>query len=201
MLGPLLMMGASGGGGPVTFSDNFARANGSLGANWTTVTGNSQIVSGEVVATSTATSGDSLWATAPATTKHYSQAYVRTDSFQSTGVWVRFSSSSSRDGYVALLVNNTSFILYRATAGVFTSLGSASPSGTTPYLIRLRVSNNESGWPVLLLEQFHSGSWVSKVSVTDTGITKNTLGIGINVNDADNPGSAVLDDWEGGDWV
>lgn len=106
-----------------TFTDDFNRADGALGANWTTLAGSGSIVSNRLSINLTGTT--LLWAAATDTTDHYSsialQTYVAGNTY---GVFVR-SDGTTANMYQGRRTAAGSFDIRRIVANAATVIGSA----------------------------------------------------------------------------
>jgi Putative esterase len=124
--------------GPSSASDNFARANGSLGANWTaTADGGLTLASDQAVGGSSGNSGD-MWSANSFTSDQYSQVQLTSTQLTATQ-WVGPSvraQSSGLNAYVAIYFwNNGSpeIMLFLRNNGGWSQLGSSystSPLGS-----------------------------------------------------------------------
>lgn len=105
------------------FTDNFNRANGGVGSNWTTLTGMSELqVTGNICnANANPSGGHVATATATFAADQEAQAVVAAfGSFDRPGPGVRL---SGNNGYVARVFGATEIGLHRMDAGVLTALG------------------------------------------------------------------------------
>jgi len=121
-----------------SFSDDFNRTNGAVGANWTTITGlNTLNVVSNACAGSTTTCGGYV-ATATATFAADQEAECVIDpfgTFDRGGPAVRF---NGNDGYFVRAWTATVLHLCRMSAGEITQLG-ADITWSAPATVRLRV--------------------------------------------------------------
>lgn len=124
-------------------SDNFTRANGGLGANWTV---NSSIgISGPLtISSNNAVSGSSganmdVYTAVAAPNDGYAEITLGSavDPTTDSGVWVIYRASTTAEtGYFAQC-NTVETRLYKMVAGVFTQLGSNGPAGAAGDVIRI----------------------------------------------------------------
>jgi Putative esterase len=115
--------------GPSSATDNFARANGGLGANWTaTSDGGLSIASDQAVGASSGNSGD-MWSAEAFTSDQYSQVMLTSTQLTATQ-WVGPSvraQSSGQDAYVAIYFwnNGSPEIMLFLRNGGWEQLGSS----------------------------------------------------------------------------
>lgn len=119
-------------------TDNFNRADGGLGANWATASGDGapDIASNECRFAADPCAAY-YSAAAPSSANHYAQCVLRTmiGSGDGTGPMVRCSSVLDTKYFLSANTANTQ--MYRVVAGVYTQLGSngsAAATGNTAYL-------------------------------------------------------------------
>jgi predicted acyltransferase (DUF342 family) len=176
-------------GGIVT--DNFNRANGPLGPNWTNITdGGLAISSDAVVGTSTGVSGDIRTGEAYSS-NHYSQ--VQVTSTQLTGVqWIGPAvrlQNSGLSGYVGIYYwnnGNPELMLYkRSGESSWTQLGRAYSCGALAAGTQLELA--AAGSTISFLE-----NGVARITVTDTSFTGGAPGI-------ISAGTGSVGNWSGGD--
>lgn len=180
-----------------TISDDFNRADSSnLGANWTEVTNDLQIVSNQVRAVNNAQFSFARYNTPLSSADHYAQIDLTssngTSSFSSyAGPMVRFAAAASTGyfvyaGYVGL--NPRVYIGKRVTGTDTIIAGPYNTSWSFPEPVKLTVNGSN-------LEVFKSG--VSVLTVSDSAITGN-LYCGIMAY-RDNGTVADLDNFEASD--
>ena len=165
-------------------TDDFNRADGELGANWTDDTGDADIVSNQWDATAVTVvsrySGASL-----SSVDHYAQAKIMNSPAGNAGPMARKEASGALTYYVALKNGSPTAVvqLYSRVAGTHTQLGAniadSWTSGDT-YQVRCNVST---------ISFWKNGSSVA--DRTDTAITGN-LQTGLVSNDA----AQAMDDFE-----
>lgn len=170
-------------GSSVVATDDFNRADGGLGANWTIQTGANMAISGNLVTTTT-TSTDQLafWNADAFNNNQYSKWKAQVSGGSGLpGVTVRASATGgSLNAYFA-----NSAGIHKFVAGVYTQLLSDSLTLADGDTLELRVSGTT-------LERYHNG--VLDGSVTDSSLSSGSAGILQYTT-----GSAVKsDDWEGG---
>jgi hypothetical protein len=165
-------------------SDNFNRANGALGSNWTNAVGSCVISSNTVTANGfNAAHNISHWATAVNTfaNDQFSQATFTTAG-DSGGLCVRWAGPS---GYKFIGPAGGNYFLYETTSGTDTSLGSfSSATIANGDVVRLEATGTTIRVLVNAVEQ---------LSVTDATHASGSPGLAMNWN-----GGAFLDDWSGG---
>lgn len=116
-----------GSSGPVSVSDNFNRANGGLGANWTTITGlSAPTISGNTIAA--ALSG-AYWSANTFSDNQYSQGAVTASTDAYGALVIVRQSSSANTSYWATIWDDTSgsghnyCVMYKRITGTDTQLG------------------------------------------------------------------------------
>jgi hypothetical protein len=169
-------------------SDNFARANGPLGPNWTDVSdGGLAISSGAVIGTAGQVTGD-MWTANAFTSDQYSQVQV-TSTQLSGGLWIGPAvrmQAGGQSAYVGIYNwNNGSpeLMLFLRNAGSWAVLGSYS-SGPLAAGTRLRLV--AVGNTIAFLED-----GVQRIGVSDSTLTGGAPGIVAF-------GNAVAGHWSGG---
>lgn len=176
-----------------SFSDNFNRADGALGSNWSTVTGRSalQIASNAVNAASVAWCAARV-ATGAATigNDQYAQATIaNVGAFDYVGVLVRVDGSGNGygvhiDGRSGIATNS----IFKMTAGGVTGyLGTGSLTVSAGDVLRLEMSGS-----TLTLKK--NGATVD--TATDATYASGQPGI---LSDYGNTNVGILDDFSGGD--
>lgn len=193
-------MGSKAAASGVAVSDNFNRANGGLGANWTTITGDSApAIASNVVSGG----GGARWSANTFADNQYSEmapAWNGNVPGQTDEGAVCRCASGAATYYVAVAQtsdNGTDFdysiILYKYISGAQTNLGSAAlgtgGGGNSGTLIRLECSG--ASIKVYTLAT-HGGSKTQQISVTDSAITSGSVGIKMLID-------GQLDNWYGGD--
>jgi Putative esterase len=172
-----------------TASDNFSRADGPLGANWTDISdGGMAISSGAVTGTAGRLTGDA-WNANTFSSDQFSQ--IQLTSTQLTGgEWIGPAvrmQSSGQDGYVGFYYwNNGSpeLMLYERASGSFTQLGSTYNSG--PLAAGTQLELEAVGSTIYFLE-----NGIVVVSASDSSITGGAPGIMAY-------GAAEAGSWSGG---
>ena len=183
------------GSGPVVLAqtlqsayDNFNRANGAIGSNWT-VTQNSLSVTSNVIQGGTGGHNTAYWSAVGAsafTPAQFSEATITalngTTDFP--GITVLFSGSgATTQGYMCF-EDTTQIILEKMTAGSGSTLASASTTGAVGDVLRLEVA------PGGVLTCYKNG--VSTLTFTDTTYTTGSPGLDLFGN------VATMDNWSGG---
>jgi len=174
-----------------TASDDFNRADGSLGPNWTDISDGGLAITSQAVAgtASTAVSGD-IWAGGTFTSDQYSQATVTSTQLtgqQWIGPMVR-AQNGGQNAYVGIYSwSNGSPVLMlfkRSGSNNWTQLGSTYNSGPLAAGAQLEVVAIGSTISFLL-------NGVTQISATDTSLTGGAPGIM-------SYGTGQVDQWSGG---
>ncbi len=168
-----------------SFSDDFNRADGAIGAAWTNITATHTIAS-NTAAPSTTNTCLSVYATSCDTDDNYSQATISTLAGSAQRVVCRLTDANN---WYALFSNGTSIQLQKFVAGSLTSIGSAfSVTIASGDIIKVQAVGST-------IKGYLNG--VERCSATDTGLTTGKL-VGIRSGSG---GSTLLrwDDWSGGD--
>jgi hypothetical protein len=170
-----------------SFADNFNRADGGLGSNWTNVLNSNSIVSNQVAGYNSNAWGVSVWATACDTDDNFSQvtfADYGTAAYPS----VLCRASSSANTHYVLFYNHPSaeIVLRRVVAGVETGLGTYSYTKSNGDVLKITAEGST-------ITAYLNGT--NRIQVTDTGITTGKY-VGMGGYDAY---TSRLDDWSGGD--
>lgn len=172
-----------------TFTDDFTRADGALGANWTVFPANLTISSNLVVGTS-ATDLYALWSNtfqvdqfaevdATVSGTGSKEAYV--------GVRLTGTSAANVNGYVGLWDTAGNYIINRVTAGAWTAIATSTTNGNTGTR-RLRITAIAN-----TITLFVDG--VQKLQVVDSTYRSGVPGMGTWYDTA----SGTLDNYAGGD--
>ncbi|HUK67149.1 MAG TPA: alpha/beta hydrolase-fold protein [Streptosporangiaceae bacterium] len=175
---------------PVTASDDFNRANGSLGPNWTDISDGGLAISSDAAAGTAAAglSGD-VWTADSFTSDQYSQVQV-TSTQLTGGQWIGpavRAQDSGQEAYVGIYNwNNGSpdLMLFKRNGGTWTQLGSYN-SGPLAAGTQLEVT--AAGSIISFLE-----NGVQRITATDTSLTGGAPGI-ISF------GTGQVGSWSGGD--
>ena len=179
----------SGGSGTLPAADDFNRANGALGSNWTAMSDGALTISSQVVAGgNSGQSGDARTAETY-TSNQYSQVQV-TSTQLTGGQWIGpavRSQSSGQNLYLGIYFWNSGspqLRLYKRTSGSFTQLGSSYPTSGLASGATLRLTATGATISFLL-----NGTPV--ITVTDTSLTGGAPGIMAF-------GTGKADNWAGG---
>ena len=179
----------SGGSGTLTASDDFNRANGALGSNWTAMSDGAMTISSQVVAGGNSGQSGGTRTAETYTSNQYSQVQV-TSAQLTGGQWIGPAVRSQNGGqnlYLGIYFWNSGspqLRLYKRTSGSFTQLGSSYPTSGLGAGATLRLTAAGSTVSFLL-----NGSPV--ITATDTGLTGGAPGIMAF-------GTATADNWAGG---
>ena len=169
-------------------SDDFNRANGSLGASWTAVSDGALSISSQAVLGTSATAGDIR--SAETYSSDQSSQIELTSTQLSGGQWVGPTVRSQNGGqntYLGIYFwNNGSpeLRLYKRSSGTWIQLGNSYASGALPAGTRLQLS--ATGSTISFLQ-----NGVARITATDTSITGGAPGIMTF-------GAATADNWTGG---
>ena len=171
-----------------TASDNFNRADGALGANWTAISDGAMAISSQaVIGTAGATTGD-IWTATTFASDQYSQIQV-TSTPLSGGQWVAAAvrvQGSGQNAYAGLYYWNfgsPELMLFKRSGGAWAQLGSTYSSGVLPAGTQLEVS--AVGSTISFLQ-----NGVQRISVTDSSFTGGAPGIIAY-------GNSTADNWAG----
>jgi hypothetical protein len=173
-----------------TASDDFNRANGSLGSNWTDMAEGGMAISSDAVSggNGNGNTGD-MWSANTFNSDQFSQIEL-TGTQLTGGQWIGVTvraQSGGQDGYTGLYFwnyGNSMLMLFKRTGGNWTQLGGSVPTGPLAGGTVLEVE--ASGSTISMLE---NGSQV--ITATDTSITGGAPGIMAF-------GTALADNWTGG---
>jgi hypothetical protein len=172
-------------------SDDFNRADGALGSNWTAISGGALTISSQVAVgtSSSAVTGD-IWTGSSFGGDQFSQIAV-TSTAMSGGQWIAAmvrAQNSGQTAYAGLYSWNygsQELMIFKRTSGNWTQLGAAYSTGTLAAGTQLQlqaVGSTISFWQ----------NGVQRLSVTDSSITGGAPGI-IAYGTA-----AAADNWSGG---
>ena len=169
-------------------SDNFNRADGALGANWTAISDGAMAISSQaVIGTAGATTGD-IWTATTFASDQYSQIQV-TSTPLSGGQWVAAAvrvQGSGQNAYAGLYYWNfgsPELMLFKRSGGAWAQLGSTYSSGVLAAGTQLEVS--AVGSTISFLQ-----NGVQRISVTDSSFTGGAPGIMAY-------GNSTADNWAG----
>ncbi len=172
-------------------SDNFDRANGPLGANWSDISDGGLAISGnQVTGTNAASNSGDAWSADAFSSDQYSEVAVSSTAL-SGGEWVGpmvRSQDSGQDAYVGIYFwdyGSPVLELFKRVGGGWVQLGSAYDSGALAAGTELEVE--AVGSTIALLE---NGTVV--VDATDSGLAGGAPGIMAY-------GTPPAGDWAGGD--
>jgi hypothetical protein len=170
-------------------ADNFNRADGALGANWTAISdGGMSIASQQVTGTAGVVTGD-VWTAQAFTSDQYSQVQV-TSTPMSGGQWVAAAvrmQSNGQNGYVGLYNWNSGspvLEIFKRSGGGWAQISSAYSTGVLAAGTQLQltaVGSTISFWQ----------NGVQRLSVTDSSFTGGAPGMMAY-------GNSTADNWSGG---
>lgn len=167
-----------------TFTDDFNRADGSPGANWTQVSGTWSIISQQLSSGSAGGTVVIRATGAMATNDNSAQVTIAATAAVSHGVWCR-GSSTLTSGYL-WRNDGTSWNLFSVVGGSFTSIGSFSGAAVAGDVAKVQAIGST-------IKGFVNG--IQRVSVTDTNVTTGTS-VGIR---AESTSTLRFDDFTGAD--
>ena len=174
-----------------TASDNFNRANGSLGPNWTNISdGGLAIVSQAAAGTASAGVSGDTWTAGTFTSDQYSQVAV-TSTQPTGGQWIGpmvRAQNGGQSAYVGIYYWNNGtpvLMLFKRSGGSWTQLGSTYNSGALAAGTQLQVQ--AVGSTISFLQ-----NGVQRISATDTSLSGGAPGIM-------SYGTGQADNWSGGD--
>jgi hypothetical protein len=164
--------------------DNFSRANGGLGSNWTTMNAGLTISSNQVTA-NTGSDASSLWAAGSSFAPDQFSEFTVT-SYNGTaefpGVLVR---ASGTNNWYSCLADSTTIFLQKNVAGTKSNLSSGSSTGAAGDVIRAEVQGST-------ITCYKNGAAV--LTATDTALTSGSPGFEIGAS----AGTAAVKNWSGG---
>jgi hypothetical protein len=171
----------------VSATDNFNRANGSLGPNWTATSDGAMVISSDMVAGGSSGNTGDIRTAESYTSDQYSQMQVT--SAPTGGQWIAVAvraQNSGQNAYAGLYFGNNGtpeLMLFQRSSGTWNQLGTyasgALPAGT---LLRITAVGNT----IAFLENN-----VVVLSVTDSSLTGGAPAIMAS-------GTATADNWAGG---
>ena len=174
-----------------TASDNFNRANGSLGPNWTDISdGGLAIVSQAAAGTASAGISGDIWTAGTFTSDQYSQVAV-TSTQLTGGQWIGpmvRAQNGGQSAYVGIYYWNygsPELMLFKRSGGSWTQLGSSYSSGPLAAGTQLQVE--AVGSTISFLQ-----NGAQRISATDTSLSGGAPGIM-------SYGTGQVGNWSGGD--
>ena len=174
-----------------TASDNFNRANGSLGPNWTNISdGGLAIVSQAAAGTASAGVSGDIWTAGTFTSDQYSQVAV-TSTQLTGGQWIGpmvRAQNSGQSAYIGIYYWNYGspvLQLFKRSGGSWTQLGSTYTSGALAAGTQLQVQ--ATGSTISFLQ-----NGVQRISATDASLSGGAPGIM-------SYGTGQVGNWSGGD--
>jgi hypothetical protein len=179
-------------GGMTAISDNFNRADaGSLGANWTQISGTHSIVSNAAQTADSPPEHLVRHVTDLATSDHFAQADLNgTDGVSVHAVEVRVNvpgtdTAANQSCYMGRhnSTGTPQWEIFKRVAGAFTSIGSVSQSQSFPYTLKLSANGST-------IAVFAGAT--GKLAVTDTAVTTGTR-VGMRSNTG---GAGVIHIWD-----
>jgi hypothetical protein len=165
--------------------DNFKRANGAIGSNWTVTDGGFNVSNNAVIGTG----GVNLayWSANLFANSQFSQVYVTTLNGTTDYVGVQVLMSPTGNGYTCL-ENSASLLLQKMTAFNGANLTTSATAGAAGDILRLEV-NAATG---VLTCSRNAGGTITSVTATDNAFTSGSPGL-------EHFGSvATMDNWNAG---
>ncbi len=162
----------------ILFSDDFNRADsGNLGANWTTNSDVTAIVSNTAKCSSGSSASWNYWVGSPGNDQ-FAEVDVVTNLGQICSVFVRYDSASPTNTFYTFRVDDTgadTYQLYKRVSGTYTLLSSlAETFPSYPFRIRIQVKGT-----ALKGQLYSGGSWVDKCTATDAAISAGKFGFSL----------------------
>jgi hypothetical protein len=169
-----------------TAYDNFNRANGAIGSNWTANVGGFNVASNALVGTGTSNIAYFSAAGYSFSNAQFAQVQVLTLNGTSDYVGVDVLLSTSNSGYTCV-ENSASLLLQKLTAGAGATLASSATAGAPGDILRLEAAPGG-----VLTCSRNSGGTITSITATDTTFTAGSPAI-------EQFGStATMDNWSGG---
>jgi hypothetical protein len=167
-------------------SDNFNRANGAIGSNWTLQQNGLNVSSNQIIGSTGGASNTAFWNANPFAPGQFAQATITalngTTDFP--GVTVLASGTGGSSTYYDCVENSTTIFLQRVVSAATTNLTNTASTGAAGDVLRLEVT------PSGALTCYKNG--VSTLTQTDTTITSGAPGLLVSGN------VATMDNWSGG---
>ncbi|MEU1272953.1 hypothetical protein [Streptomyces sp. NPDC005799] len=167
-----------------SFSDDFNRANGAVGANWVDPTGLWVVTSQQL---GPGSAGGTIYlraATAMATNDHYAQITITATAAASHGIWIRGNTTITQ-GYL-VRNNGSSWDLFYVVGGSFTVIGTYAAAAAANDVVKLQAIG--SAIKVYINE-------TQRISVTDTVVPTGT-NVGVR---SDSTSAIRFDDFSAAD--
>ncbi len=166
--------------------DNFNRANGAIGSNWTLQQNGLNVSSNQIIGSTAAASNTAFWNATPFAPGQFAQVTITalngTTDFP--GVTVLASGTGGSSTYYDCVENSTTIFIQRVVSAVTTNLTNTASTGAVGDVLRLEVT------PSGALTCYKNG--VSTLTQTDTTITSGAPGLLVSGN------VATMDNWSGG---
>ncbi len=170
-------------------TDNFNRANGSLGAGWTAISDGAMVIAGDMVQGGNTGDTGEIRTGETYSSNHFSQIQVASQ--PSGGQWIAAGvrlQNGGQNGYAGLYFanyGNPELMLFKRTNGAWSQLGGAYASGTLATGTQLTLSATGSSLTFAM-------NGAAAISVTDSTYTGGAPGIMAD-------GTTTADNWAGGD--
>ena len=172
-----------------TATDDFNRANGPLGSNWTAMTDGPLAISSQVVTGTTSGNSGDIRTAETYTSDQYSQIEV-TSTQIGGGQWIGPAVRAQNGGLSMYLgiyywnFGNPELMLFKRLGGGWTQLGSSYSSGALPAGTQLRIT--AVGSAISFLQ-----NGVQRITATDTSLTGGAPGLVVYL-------TPTADNWAGG---
>ncbi len=180
------------------YTDNFDRANGGLGANWTTITGNDapQILTNKVYSANAAGRAAAYWSANQLGTDHYSQVELRGVTYEGVGSACRVQTAADTFYFAWYDPAVPQIQLRRRIAGVNTTIGTYNVTCSIGDTIKLSA---EGVGATVTLKVYRNGGLVINYGDTDAARIVTSGYVGIRAYQSGGGTYGILDNWEGGD--
>ena len=174
----------AGGGSGTSFSDNFNRANGGLGSDWTTSSG-SPVVNSNRFCTSASGSALAYWSSSAVASDQFSKGNAISVLAGNRYVYFGVRMGSGGRGYFIKTDGSNSWIVYRASGGSDQVLQTLNTIFSSSDVAEIKVNGST-------LSAYKNGFQIG-VNQTHSALTSGSPGLGVS---PDNNTSA--DNWQGG---
>jgi hypothetical protein len=166
--------------------DNFNRANGAIGSNWTLEQNGFNVSSNQIVGSTGGASNTAFWNSNAFAPGQFAQVTITSlnGTTDFPGVTVLASGSGGSSTYYDCVENSTNIFMQRVVSATTTNLTNAASTGTPGDVLRLEVT------PSGALTCYKNG--VSTLTQTDTTVTSGAPGLIVSGN------VATMDNWSGG---
>ena len=172
--------------------DNFNRANGAIGSNWTVTGGGINVATNVIAGTTAGTNNSATWnQNSFAGAAQFAQATVTSLNGTSDFVGPSVFNSSSAQNFYDCLEDSTTLLVQKVAAGAGSTLTSSTVSGAAGDVLRLEAFLTPNSFPQsVTLTCYRNGAQV--LQTTDTTYTSGSPGVDLFNN------VATVDNWSGG---